>query len=75
MNDHNRIIYNCIGVQKILFNHQIRQQSIAILDTFQVKFLDSREVVAKKLNMYTQKTRPICIFSVIYVHLGIWEGD
>ena len=36
-------------------------QSIAILDTFQVKFLHRKEVVAKKLictHLYTQKTCP-----------------
>ena len=44
MNDQDMIIYNYIGVQKISFNHQIRQH---VLDTFQMKFLDSREIVAK----------------------------
>ena len=40
-----------------------------------MKFLDSREVVAKILNMYpfvhTKKIRQICIFTSICVHLGV----
>ena len=30
----------------------LNKMSIAVLDTFQVKFLDRTEVVVKKINMY-----------------------
>ena len=72
------IIYNYVGVQKILFNHRIRQcsQLSYRIDTFQMKFLDSREVVAKKIKYvpictHKKKTSSNMHFTVICVHLCV----
>ena len=50
-------------------------QSIAVLDTFQIKFLHRREVVAKKIKYIPicthKKTCPLYIFTVILLHLDV----
>ena len=76
------IINDYFGVRKCLFNHQARWQPVTILDTCQVKFLDSTEVVAKKLNMYTFIHKRLVKynnihFSIILFHLDvvIRKGD
>ena len=62
------LIYNYIHCQLSLTT-----KLDGIVNTFQVKFLRSscKEIKYTCTHLYTQKTRPTYIFTVIFVHLDV----